>query len=116
MRSSWISSIAYRPLPDGTAYLAVFLKTDDEMSADDWANPNTPPHHNGKPVALLYGPDIPYWLPGLLSAGTGKRSIGLAYNRLLKGKHSYQRIEGAERVAQLKAVLHQPIQLKEMIQ
>ena len=102
-RSSWISSIAYRSLPAGSAYLAVFLKT--EMSIDDWANPNTPPHHNGKPVALLYGPDIPSWLPGLLAAGTGKRSIGLAYNRLLKGRHPYQRIEGVEKVAQLKEMM-----------
>lgn len=84
--STWISSIAYRSLPDGSAYLAIF------------------PRDNSH--ALLYGPNTPSYLPGLLAAGTGKRSIGLAYNRLLKGKYSYQRIEGESAIAQLKAMLN----------
>lgn len=43
--------------------------------------------------ALLYGDTVPSWIPGLLCAGTGRRSPGLAYNRLVKGKYDYQRIE-----------------------
>jgi len=84
--SSWIYSIAYRKLPDGSTYIAVFTKGD----------------------AMLYGGDktpIPSYLPGLISAGTGSRSIGHAYHKLLKGKYPYQRIEGTEKVNELKELM-----------
>lgn len=93
--SSWIHSILYKRLDDGDSYLALFLRTEP----------------GDEPVALLYGPKyitehvksvVPPWLPGLLAAGIrkgecGHRSVGLAYNRLLKGRQdlSYQRVEGA---------------------
>jgi hypothetical protein len=97
--SSWISSIGYRRFPDGAAYLAVFLRREDQ------------PICNGEriPVALLYGgprSPIPSWLPGLLKAGTGRRSVGLAFNRLLKGKgYDYTRVEGQDNVRKLKEML-----------
>jgi hypothetical protein len=77
--SSWISSIAYT-----RGFLAVFLTSG---------------------TVLLYA-DTPSWLPGLLCAGTGRRSVGLAYNRLVKGRgYQYQRIEDAARVAELRALM-----------
>ncbi len=95
--SQWIESIAYH---DG--FLALFLHYDD---IDDT-------------VALLYGPvpqglsgickPIPPWLPGLLKAGTGKRSVGLAYNRLVKGQYAYQRVEGVEKVNELRRLMTCP--------
>lgn len=87
-KSSWISSILYKRTPDGASYVSVFLK--------------------GADAALLYGgptSPIPSWLPGLLLAGTGRRSVGLAYNRLLKGKYEYQRVEGKESVNALKEMM-----------
>lgn len=85
--SSWISEVTYRCLPDGSSYLALFLEDKDE--------------------ALLYGPFIPPWMPGLIAAGTGRRSVGLAYNRLLKGKYPYQRVVGRESVKELRKMLTQ---------
>jgi len=89
--SAWISSIAYR-----MGYLALFLRCEDI---------------HDPPVALLYGPSledirpIPSWLPGLLAAGTGKRSIGRAYNTLVKGRYAYQRVEGWKQVADLRRMM-----------
>jgi len=89
-KSSWIATVAYRRLNDGTAtggtvYLALFLSSD-------------------KAILLAY-PQIPSWVPGLLSAGVsakGKsRSTGRAYNRVLKGKYPSQTVEGSAQVAKL---------------
>jgi hypothetical protein len=103
--STWISAIRYRRTPDGSRFLALFLR-------------RTEP--GDEPVALLYAGDslsLPSWLPGLLSAGivsgrdeasgSLKRSVGRAYNRLLKGRSDirYQRIEGRERVAELRRMM-----------
>lgn len=88
-RSSWVSSILYKRTPDGQTYIAVFLKTEPE----------------DEPVALLYGgPEspIPSYLPGLLHA---HKSPGRAYNLLLKGKYNYQRVEGQEKVRELKEMM-----------
>lgn len=90
LNSSWIDSIRYRALEDGSSYLAVFLKREDARDA---------------PTALLYGPQVPAWLPGLLAAGTGKRSPGLAFNRLVKGKFPYQKVVGREKVRELKEMM-----------
>jgi hypothetical protein len=87
--STWISSIAYR-----AGYLAVFIAPD-----------HCPNSQVGRiPVAMLYA-GTPSWLPGLLAAGTGRRSVGLAYNRLLKGRYAYQRIEGAAKIAELRKLM-----------
>lgn len=88
-RSSWIKAILYKSCPDGSRYIAVMPRIEPGEA----------------PVALLYGPDIPEWLPGLLVAGTGRRSPGRAFNLLLKGKYPYQRVEGAEKVRELKEMM-----------
>lgn len=94
--SSWIASIAYLRTPDKARYLALFLKEKDGQE--------------GK-TALLYGPHVPSWLPGLLCAGLGGRSIGRAYNKLMKGGRAqemglaYQRIEGREKVQALREMM-----------
>lgn len=92
--SSWIDTVLYKRTPDGRAYLGIFLRSE--------------PGTGHEPVALLYGPeilpdgtvrDIPSWLPGLVQAGAGRRSVGRAYNKLVKGRFPYQRVTGAEAVA-----------------
>lgn len=92
--STWIQGFTYRRLPgDRGRYLALFLRPEDRKST---------------PTALLYGgpvTPIPSYLPGLLAAGTRKRSVGTAYNRLLKGRYEYQRVEGREAVEGLKRML-----------
>jgi hypothetical protein len=85
--SSWIESILYKRTPDGRAYLGIFLRSE----------PGTKPP--AVPIALLYGPDIPSWLPGLVQAGAGHRSVGLAYNRLVKGRFPYQKVTGQDAIA-----------------
>lgn len=89
--SSWIRSVLYR-----NGYLAVFLKPDDRKSS---------------PVALLYS-NVPPYLPGLIQAGEGGRSVGSAFNSLLKRKDvqkkygiEYQRIEGQDKVRELKEMM-----------
>lgn len=64
-KSHWIKSVAYK-----NGFLAIFLSNEE---------------------ALLYG-DVPSWAIGLIIAGTGRRSTGLAFNRLIKGKYQYQHI------------------------
>lgn len=89
--SSWISSVSYLRTPRGDSFLSIFTQ-------------------DGK--ALLYGgpgAPIPSWLPGLLSAGLGGRSVGRAYHRLVKGKYPYQRIEGKERVRELRRLMRSGI-------
>lgn len=94
--SSWISQILYKRAPDGSSYLAVFLKRQDR---------------NDSPTALLYGPNVSSYLPGLLSAGLGGKSVGRAFNKLVKGKVAsgelggYQRVEGREKVRELKRMM-----------
>lgn len=85
--SSWIEEVRYRRCPDGRAYLGIFLRSEPGTKS------------LAVPVALLYGPEIPSWLPGLVQAGAGKWSVGLAYNRLIKGKFPYQRVTGQDVVA-----------------
>jgi hypothetical protein len=106
VNSSWIEFTKYKRLPDGSSYLAVFLK-DQPETVQDW-NSMAHPAGRSEPVAFLYGgptSPVPSWLPGLLQAGTGRRSVGLAFNRLLKGKYTYQRVEGREQVEQLKEMM-----------
>lgn len=79
MSSSWISSIYYH-----SGYLVLFLRSDD--------------------AAMVYS-GVPPWVPGLLAAGTGRRSIGLAYNRLVKGKYTYQRIDKLSRIRELQQLI-----------
>jgi len=76
-RSSWISGFSYR-----NGFLAVFTRQG--------------------PV-LLHG-NVPPHVPGLLKAGTARRSVGLAYTRLIKGRYPYQRVEG-ERVRELRRMM-----------
>lgn len=84
MNSSWISSIAYKRIGE-ESYVAVFLKNRSE--------------------AMLYGPNLPSWLPGLVQAGTGGKSVGHAYHKLLRGKFPYQKVEGQEKVRELKEMM-----------
>ncbi len=76
-RSSWITAIAFR-----RGYLVIFTTSG---------------------TALLYA-HVPSWLPGLLVAGTARRSVGHAYHKLVKGRFLFNRIE-AERVQELRALL-----------
>lgn len=82
--SSWIEDVRYKRFPDGRSYLGIFLRPEPGSS---------------ERVALLYGPKVPAWLPGLLQAGAGRRSVGRAYNKLIKGKFPFQRVTGREAVA-----------------
>lgn len=91
MTSSWIHSILYRRTPDGSRYLAILLKSE--------------------PTALLYK-NPPSWMKGLILAGKGGKSIGSAYSSLLKREEiqskyeiKYQRIEGREKVNELKKMM-----------
>lgn len=80
-RSSWIIGTDYR---DG--FLALY-------TADG--------------AAMLYGGPtgpVPAWAPGLVHAGTDRRSVGLAYNRLIKNRYPYQRVE-ANRVKELREMM-----------
>lgn len=102
-RSSWISSLAYKSLPDGSSYLALFLK------------PRT--RANGvqdEPQALLYGgptTPLPSWVPGLIVAGNAKTSKGetgspgAVYHRLVKEKYQGQVIKGKDKIRDLKEMM-----------
>lgn len=85
--SSWISSVVYKKVGD-ESYIAIFLRD--------------------RPEALLYGgPEspVPSWLPGLVQAGTGGKSIGHAYHKLLRGKFPCQTIKGEKEVKELKEMM-----------
>jgi hypothetical protein len=102
MNSSWIDSILYKRTNSGS-YLAVFLKSTTQVQSQAPFEAS-----QVEPVAFLYGgpsSPIPPWMAGLIAAGTGRRSVGLAYNRLLKGKFEYQRVEGRDKVQQLKEMM-----------
>lgn len=74
--STWLSSTSYEPNGDGTGTLAIWLTRGGGM---------------------LYE-NVPAWLVGLLHAGIAKggdRSVGRAYNRLVKGQYPYTAIEPA---------------------
>lgn len=119
MNSSWIESIRYKKLPDGSSYVAIFLKDKEKFCGScngrGWVKTSRGPCEEclGKgrvnaQSALLYGgPDspIPSWLPGLIQAGTGGRSIGHAYHKLVKGKFPSQRVEGREKVQELRRIM-----------
>ena len=77
--SSWITSIRYR---DG--YLAVFTDRGD---------------------ALLHG-NVPSYLAGLVQAGKGGRSVGSAYNKLVRSKgYPYQHVTDEAAVKELKEMM-----------
>lgn len=87
--SSWISEVLYLACPDGRSYMAIFK--------------STPPGEI--PEAMLYGPNVPSWLPGLLQAGVtkdGKHSVGKAYNKHVKGRYQYTSVKGRKEVAELR--------------
>lgn len=87
--SSWISEVLYLACPDGRSYMAIFKHT-------------TP---GDTPEAMFYGPNVPFWLPGLLQAGVtkdGKHSVGKAYNKHVKGKYQYTCVKGSKEVAELR--------------
>src|SRR5687768_16093338 len=91
--SSWISDILYRRTPDGQTYLALILA------------PRSPQGSSAVPSAVLYS-GVPSYLPGLLQAGLGGRSIGRAYHRLLKGKgYPEQTVMGWKEVGELKKMM-----------
>jgi hypothetical protein len=77
--SSWVAEIRYRRV-NGERYLALFADRGD---------------------ALLYR-GVPSWVRGLLVAG---KSVGRAYNRLLKARgFEYTRVTG-DAVDELRAML-----------
>lgn len=87
--STWISEVLYKRIPSSpgveeTRYLAIFTQKGDR--------------------ALLYE-GIPSNLPGLLQAGLGGRSVGKAYNKLVKGKFPYQEVVGEEKVRELRRIM-----------
>ena len=80
-KSSWITGTDYR-----NGFLALY-------TADG--------------AAMLYGGPtgpVPAWAPGLVHAGTNRRSVGRAYNRLIKGRYPHQRVE-ADRVGELRRMM-----------
>lgn len=88
--SSWISEVLYRSTPDSKeGFLAIFTVTKP----------------GDEPCALLYGPNVPCNIPGLLQAGLGGVSVGRAYNKLVKGKFEYTRVKGSKEVAELRQML-----------
>lgn len=101
--SSWISSMAYKSLPDGSAYLVLFLKSKERV--------------NGcvdEPSALLYGgpaTPLPSWVPGLVAAGrvgegaSERPSPGKVFHRLVKEKYQGQVVKGRENVERLKEMM-----------
>lgn len=101
-QSSWIESTKYKRLPDGSSYLAIFLRPGHGTQV---LNEGGILSRQDVPTALLYGPKVPSWVPGLVAAGTGRRSVGLAYNRLVKDKYDYQRVEGEDKVRELKEIM-----------
>lgn len=101
--SSWISSMAYKSLPDGSAYLALFLKPYKKVNGIE-----------EEPKALLYGgpkTPLPSWVPGLVAAGrvTSKEgkvpSPGAVYHRLIKEQYQGQVVRGERQVRQLKEMM-----------
>lgn len=87
--SSWIAEILYLACQDGSSYMAIFKHT-------------TP---GEEPGALLYGPGIPSWLPGLVQAGVikdGRHSVGRAYNKHVKGQYPSLTVKGKEKVEELR--------------
>jgi len=80
--SSWISSLVYvRGGSRGQDRYLAIIPSDCDDCVLLYGGPTTP---------------IPPWLPGLIAAGTGRRSPGLAYNRLVKGKYDYTRVDRAQ--------------------
>lgn len=77
--SSWIKDICYR-----NGFIAIF-------------------DHDG--TALLCGTEIPLWAFNLVKAGMGGRSMGKAFNRIVKGRYPLQRITDAADVAELAAIM-----------
>lgn len=123
MKSSWIASIAYKKLDDGSSYLVLFLKDQEKHCGSCGGRgyvPSDDPFckfgsracrdcfRTGRvqvQAAILYGPKLPSWLPGLVQAGTGGKSVGHAYHKLLRGKYPSQRVEGREQVQQLRQLM-----------
>jgi hypothetical protein len=87
--SSWISEVLYRSTKSGQSFLGIFKVT-------------TP---GSEPEAMLYGPNVPSHIPGLLQAGLGGLSVGKAYHAHIKGKYDYTKVVGAVEVAKLRNML-----------
>lgn len=83
LQSSWILRVGYR-----RGFLALFLR---DGSALLYGGPETP---------------VPSWVPGLIAAGTGRRSPGTAYHRLVRGKYDCNRVP-ATRIGELKAMMEE---------
>lgn len=101
--STWISSMAYKSLPDGSSYLALFLKVRKRANGVQ-----------AEPEALLYGGPVtplPSWVPGLVAAGRVKSeegkvpSPGAVYHRLIREKYQGQAVKGRENVEALKEMM-----------
>lgn len=102
-RSTWIASMAYKSLPDGSSYLALFLKPYKKVNGIE-----------EEPTALLYGgpkTPLPSWVPGLVAAGRVRTKDGLidspgaAYHQLVREKYQGQTVRGEEQVKKLKEMM-----------
>lgn len=101
--SSWLASMAYKRTPDGTSYLAFFLKPYCRLNGI-WS----------EPTALLYGGPItplPSWVPGLVAAGRVKTaegkigSPGAVFHRLVREKYQGQIVKGEDKVKELREMM-----------
>lgn len=95
--------MAYKSLPDGSAYLALFLKSKARANGCQ-----------DEPRALLYGgPEtpLPSWVPGLVAAGrvgvgaSERPSPGKVFHRLVREKYQGQVVNGRENVERLKEMM-----------
>lgn len=102
-RSTWIASMSFKSFPDGSSYLALFLKPRKKVNGIE-----------GEPTAFLYGgPEtpLPSWVPGLVAAGRVKSesgkvpSPGAVYHRLVKGGYQGQTVKGEKQVRELKEMM-----------
>lgn len=101
LTSSWILDVLYKPTIDGKVYLAIFTH-DGDGRLDK---------------ALLYRgtkESLPSYLPGLICAGCGGRSVGEAYNKVFKLKRAkgvefqdvdFQEIKGEFEVRKLREMM-----------
>lgn len=95
-QSSWIDSIAYRPTPvlgPGRGYVAFFLRPVQRSNGVTDER------------AILYGPELPSWIVGLVTAGCGGVSVGRAYHALVKGKYQSQTITDEAKIKELKQLM-----------
>lgn len=95
--------MAYKRLPDGSNYLALFLRVRKRANGVQT-----------EPEAFLYGGPVtplPSWVPGLVAAGrAGERSSerpspGKVYHRLVKENYQGQVVKGKREVKELKEMM-----------